>query len=63
MARQHRTVEIRWDPDSEKRLRAHLESPEGQRLLNELAIVFARAAVDRMLEETADVPLKTNPVE
>jgi hypothetical protein len=63
VARKHRTVEIRWDPESEKRFRERLASPEGQRLLDELAIVFAHAAIDRMLEESDDRSLKMDPAE
>lgn len=39
------------DRESENRLRERLESPEGERLLNELAMVLAHAAAEGMLKE------------
>lgn len=47
--KKHRSVEVRWSPESEQRLRERIVSPEGQRLLDALAMVFAKVAVDRML--------------
>lgn len=45
------SVDIRWDPESEKRLRERLQSPEGQRALNQLTRIIAAAAVDEMLRD------------
>ena len=38
-------TEIRVTPESEKWLKERAESPEGQKLLDELALVFLEAAV------------------
>ncbi len=49
-----RSVEIRWDPKSEKLLRERLKSPEGQRAMGQLIRILAKAAVDRMTREAAE---------
>jgi hypothetical protein len=46
-------TEIRVSPESEKWLRERAASPEGQKLLDELAMVFVEAAVRRLLKEQA----------
>jgi len=46
------SVEIRWCRESEQQLRERIASPEGQRLLDELARIFAEEAVDRMLRDS-----------
>jgi hypothetical protein len=46
-------TEIRVTPESEKWLKERAASPEGQRLLDELAMVFVEAAVRRLLKEQA----------
>jgi hypothetical protein len=46
-------TEIRVSPESEKWLGEKAASPEGQKLLDELAMVFVEAAVRRLLEEQA----------
>jgi hypothetical protein len=46
-------TEIRVTPESEKWLKERAASPEGQKLLDELAMVFVEAAVRRLLKEQA----------
>jgi hypothetical protein len=46
-------TEIRVTPESEKWLKERAASPEGQKLLDELAMVFVEAAVRRVLKEQA----------
>ena len=60
MASHRRTVEIRSDPEIQERLCRRLASPEGQRLLHELAMVFAQAALERMIAESVKGPLQTD---
>jgi hypothetical protein len=38
-------------PEGQKALKARMESPEGQELLDELARCFVQAAVERLLKE------------
>jgi hypothetical protein len=40
-------------PESEKWLKERAESSEGQKLLDELAMVFVEAAVRRLIKEEA----------
>jgi hypothetical protein len=44
-------TELRVTPESEKWLKERAESPEGLKLLDELAMVFVEAAVRRIKEE------------
>ena len=44
-------TELRATPESEKWLKERAESPEGQKLLDELAMVFVEAAVRRLIKE------------
>jgi hypothetical protein len=46
-------TEIRVTPESEKWLKERAARPEGQKLLDELAMVFVEAAVRRLLKEQA----------
>jgi hypothetical protein len=46
-------TEIRVTPESERWLKERAASPEGQKLLDELAMVFVEAAVRRLLKEQA----------
>ena len=46
-------TELRVTPESEKWLKERAASPEGQKLLDELAMVFVEAAVRRLLKEQA----------
>jgi hypothetical protein len=46
-------TELRITPESEKWLKERAASPEGQKLLDELAMVFVEAAVRRLLKEQA----------
>jgi hypothetical protein len=46
-----RPTELRISPESQKALKARMESPEGQELLDELARCFVQAAVERLLKE------------
>jgi hypothetical protein len=46
-------TQIRVTPESEKWLKERAASPEGQKLLDELAMVFVEAAVRRLLKEQA----------
>ena len=43
-------TEIRVTPESEKWLKERAASPEGQKLLDELAMVFVEAAVRRLIK-------------
>jgi hypothetical protein len=46
-------TELRATPETEKWLKERAASPEGQKLLDELAMVFVEAAVRRLLKEQA----------
>jgi hypothetical protein len=46
-------VELRISPESERLLRERLASPEGQQLIDELAMVYVEAAARRLLKEEA----------
>lgn len=46
-------TEIRVTPESEKWLKERAESPEGQKLLDELAMVFLEAAVRQLIKDEA----------
>jgi hypothetical protein len=46
-------TKFRVTPESEKWLKERAASPEGQKLLDELAMVFVEAAVRRLLKEQA----------
>ncbi len=46
-----RTVELKIAPESENLLRKRLASPEGQKLIDELALVYLEAAVARLIKE------------
>jgi imidazolonepropionase-like amidohydrolase len=48
-------TELRVTPESEKWLKERAESPEGQKLLDELAMVFFEAAVGRLIKEHFDM--------
>jgi hypothetical protein len=48
-----RTTEFRVAPDSEKWLKERAASPEGQKLLDGLAMVYVEAAVRRLIKEEA----------
>jgi hypothetical protein len=45
------TTILRVDPASQEWLKQRLESPEGQALLLDLARIYARAAVDKAIED------------
>jgi hypothetical protein len=46
-------TELRATPETEKWLKERAASPVGQKLLDELAMVFGEAAVRRLLKEKA----------
>jgi hypothetical protein len=46
-------TDLRATPETEKWLKERAASPEGQKLLDELAMVFVEAAVRRLLKEQA----------
>ena len=46
-------TELRVIPESEKWLKERAESPEGQKLLDEFAMVFVEAAVRRLIKQEA----------
>jgi len=45
------TTVLRVDPASQEWLKQRLESPEGQAVLLELTRIYARAAVDKAIED------------
>jgi hypothetical protein len=60
-ARKRRTATTTVDPESARRLKARLATPEGQALLEEIAKCYARAALNRMIETATATDSSTPP--